>query len=75
MNSMQLLFYQAPLSCLILLLLIPFESSLSDTVDRFQALNQTQFFVFVLSGIAAFTVNLTTFWIIRNTSGKYGVSL
>jgi len=66
---MQLLYYQAPMSCLILLLLIPLESSIPETFLRFLSLDRTQLFVFILSGAAAFTVNLTTFWIIRNTSG------
>ena len=66
---MQLLFYQAPMSCLILLFLIPFESSIFDIMQLFNMLDMLQWVIFLVSGLAAFTVNLTTFWIIRNTSG------
>ena len=57
------------MSCLILLLLIPFESSIFDIMQLFDMLDTLQWAIFLVSGFAAFTVNLTTFWIIRNTSG------
>ncbi|CAE1257648.1 SLC35E3 [Acanthosepion pharaonis] len=66
-NSMQLLFYQAPLSTLMLLVLVPFfEPFLNFHV--FHSWNWPAALTIILSGIVAFLVNLTIYWIIGNTS-------
>ncbi|KAK7503610.1 hypothetical protein BaRGS_00005149 [Batillaria attramentaria] len=67
-NSMQLLYYQAPLSALLLVFVIPF----FEPLDAFHGVLyswpfETLVMVF-LSGVVAFTVNLSIFWIIGNTS-------
>ncbi|XP_025107741.1 solute carrier family 35 member E3-like [Pomacea canaliculata] len=67
-NSMQLLHYQAPLSAFLLILIIPF----FEPLDAFHGVLdswplETVLMVF-LSGVVAFTVNLSIFWIIGNTS-------
>ncbi|CAI8002419.1 Solute carrier family 35 member E3, partial [Geodia barretti] len=64
-NSMQLLYYQAPLSSLILLCVVPFfEPVLSLPWQlSFEALGMV-----LVSGLVAFMVNLSIFWIIGKTS-------
>jgi solute carrier family 35 protein E3 len=65
MNSQQLLFYQAPLSAI---LLVPFilymETFPSYTTNEEQ---QTALITVLTSGIVAFVVNLSVYWVIKNT--------
>lgn len=65
MNSQQLLYYQAPLSAIIL---VPFiavmEEFPSYTTNDEQ---RTAIIAVVASGIVAFAVNLTIYWVIKNT--------
>ena len=70
MNSMQLLFYQAPISAFLLLVVMPFQASIGEILETFRVLNTFQWFIFIVSGLSAFLVNLTTFWILKNTSGE-----
>ncbi|KEZ42903.1 Solute carrier family 35 member E3 [Scedosporium apiospermum] len=63
MNSMQLLFNQAPWSAFMLLYVIPF-------VDRFPTLEHTSFtrwFMILLSGLFASLINISQFFIIAQT--------
>lgn len=66
MNSQQLLYYQAPLSAIIL---IPF-ILLMEKLPSFQTSNdrQTAIVAVTASGIVAFAVNLSVYWVIKNTS-------
>lgn len=68
-NSMQLLYYQAPLSSALLFLVVPF---IEPEVYSFHgALGEWPLEVVgmvLLSGVVAFMVNLSIFWIIGNTS-------
>lgn len=68
MSSMQILYYQSPLSFVLLLLLMPIYETYSSQIDLLRRFSNIQLLVFIFSGIAAFTVNLTTYWIIKNTS-------
>ncbi|UJR14021.1 hypothetical protein I4U23_001020 [Adineta vaga] len=65
-NSQQLLYYQAPLSALLLipfiLLIEHFPSYETDEELRIAIVNV------VASGIVAFVVNLSVYWVIKNTS-------
>ncbi|ESO89908.1 hypothetical protein LOTGIDRAFT_234034 [Lottia gigantea] len=67
-NSMQLLYYQAPLSALLLMFVIPF----FEPPWRYHGLlynwSLGALVCVFLSGVVAFSVNLTIFWIIGNTS-------
>ncbi|XP_050414434.1 solute carrier family 35 member E3 isoform X2 [Patella vulgata] len=67
-NSMQLLYCQAPLSALLLMIVIPF----FEPVFRFHGIlynwSLSTLCVVLLSGIVAFSVNLTIFWLIGSTS-------
>lgn len=66
MNSQQLLYYQAPLSAILLLPFIfcmeSFPSYASDADQR------TAIISVASSGIVAFAVNLSVYWVIKNTS-------
>jgi solute carrier family 35 protein E3 len=66
MNSQQLLYYQAPLSAILLLPFIfcmeTFPSYASDADQR------TAIISVASSGIVAFAVNLSVYWVIKNTS-------
>jgi solute carrier family 35 protein E3 len=65
MNSQQLLFYQAPLSAILLVPLILYmESFPSYTTNKQQ---QTALIAVAASGIVAFAVNLSVYWVIKNT--------
>ncbi|XP_076447825.1 solute carrier family 35 member E3-like isoform X1 [Babylonia areolata] len=71
-NSMQLLYYQAPLSAILLVFVIPFFEPLDAYHGvlynwPFDTLVRVALMVF-LSGVVAFSVNLSIFWIIGNTS-------
>ena len=69
MSSMQILYYQAPVSFVLLLILIPAYETYSSQLELLKNFSNIQMIVFIFSGVAAFTVNLTTYWIIKNTSG------
>ncbi|KAK2589324.1 hypothetical protein KPH14_007872 [Odynerus spinipes] len=66
MGPMQLLYYQAPLSAIMLLLVIPLLEPVGETFKH----NWTfwDIFMVLLSGIIAFFANLTSYWIIGQTS-------
>jgi solute carrier family 35 protein E3 len=65
MNSQQLLFYQAPLSAIILIPFIFFMESFPsyDTTEE----QRTALTAVIASGIVAFVVNLSVYWVIKNT--------
>ncbi|XP_063404363.1 solute carrier family 35 member E3-like isoform X1 [Mytilus trossulus] len=68
-NSMQLLYYQAPLSSAMLFVVIPFVEP--DVWSFHGALGEWPIHVIgmvLLSGVVAFMVNLSIFWVIGNTS-------
>ncbi|XP_072025808.1 solute carrier family 35 member E3-like isoform X2 [Amphiura filiformis] len=67
-NSMQLLYYQAPLSAAILSCLVPFFEPVLSEGGLFQGWPTEALTMMFLSGCIAFSVNLTIFWIIGNTS-------
>jgi solute carrier family 35 protein E3 len=60
-----LLFYQAPLSGLLLLLVIPFFEPLAG-LEKFMNVNIIS--LIILCGIVAFFVNFSVFWVIGNLS-------
>ena len=65
MNSQQLLFYQAPLSALLLIPLIFFmeDMPIYQTTEE----QQNAIVAVLVSGIVAFAVNLSVYWVIKNT--------
>ena len=64
-DSQQLLFYQAPLSAILLVPFILYMESLpSYTTSKEQ---QTAFTAVAASGVVAFVVNLSVYWVIKNT--------
>lgn len=65
-SSMQLLYYQAPLSSLMLLVLVPFFEPIVLTLPF--NLSYEAMAVVLLSGVIAVLVNLSIFWIIGKTS-------
>lgn len=67
-NSMQLLNYQAPLSAFFLCLVIPFFEPVIGPGGLFGPWPTKALCLVFLSGMIAFSVNLTIFWIIGNTS-------
>ncbi|XP_073507870.1 solute carrier family 35 member E3 [Phyllobates terribilis] len=67
-NSMQLLYYQAPLSSGMLLSVIPFFEPIIGEGGIFGPWSSTAVVMVILSGVIAFTVNLSIYWIIGNTS-------
>ncbi|XP_022302861.2 solute carrier family 35 member E3-like [Crassostrea virginica] len=69
LNSMQLLYYQAPLSACMLMLVIPFIEAPVNSIHG--AMGHWDIHVLgtvFASGLVAFFVNLSIFWIIGNTS-------
>ncbi|CAF4827040.1 unnamed protein product [Rotaria sp. Silwood1] len=64
-DSLQLLFYQAPLSGLLLLFFVPFFEPISD-LDKFMTTDII--FLILLCGVVAFFVNFSIFWVIGNLS-------
>jgi solute carrier family 35 protein E3 len=64
-DLLQLLFYQAPLSGLLLLLFLPFFEPLSG-LEKF--MNWNMLSLVLLCGIIAFFVNFSIFWVIGNLS-------
>ncbi|XP_062863337.1 solute carrier family 35 member E3 [Trichomycterus rosablanca] len=67
-NSMQLLYYQAPMSSAFLLTLVPFFEPLTGEGGIFGPWSLPALVMVFLSGIVAFLVNLSIYWIIGNTS-------
>ncbi|XP_060830083.1 solute carrier family 35 member E3-like isoform X1 [Bombus pascuorum] len=66
MDPMQLLYYQAPLSAVMLFFIVPFLEPVERTFTRSWSL--VDIVMVVLSAIIAFFVNLTSYWIIGKTS-------
>ncbi|KAF5272228.1 hypothetical protein FQA39_LY01310 [Lamprigera yunnana] len=67
LDSMQLLYYQAPLSAFLLCLCIPFIEP--ETVHIFtRHWSWTEVLCVLISCLMAILVNLTTYWILGNTS-------
>lgn len=64
-DSLQLLFYQAPLSGFLLLCVVPFLEPISD-LEKF--LNSQMISLILLCGLVAFFVNFSVFWVIGNLS-------
>ncbi|UJR31142.1 hypothetical protein I4U23_018649 [Adineta vaga] len=64
-DSLQLLFYQAPLSGLLLLIIVPFFEPISN-LDKF--MNFETITLILLCGFVAFFVNFSVFWVIGNLS-------
>ncbi|XP_013068789.1 solute carrier family 35 member E3-like [Biomphalaria glabrata] len=67
-NSMQLLYYQAPLSAFLLLFVIPFFEPLDAFHGVFFNWPFEALVAVFMSACVAFVVNLSIFWIIGNTS-------
>ncbi|XP_031573340.1 solute carrier family 35 member E3-like [Actinia tenebrosa] len=67
-NSMQLLYYQAPLSACLLAFVVPFFEPLTGKDGLFSYWPFIAILAVLGSGIVAFTVNLSIYWIIGNTS-------
>nr|XP_057934228.1 solute carrier family 35 member E3 isoform X2 [Doryrhamphus excisus] len=67
-NSMQLLYYQAPLSSGFLLCVVPFFEPLTGDGGIFGPWSLPALLTVFLSGWVAFLVNLSIYWIIGNTS-------
>ncbi|UJR27816.1 hypothetical protein I4U23_009085 [Adineta vaga] len=65
-NSQQLLYYQAPLSAI---LLVPFIITM-ETFPSYETSEEqrTAIIAVIASGIVAFAVNLSVYWVIKNTS-------
>ncbi|KAL6261158.1 hypothetical protein P5V15_008684 [Pogonomyrmex californicus] len=66
MDPMQLLFYQAPLSAVMLLIVVPILEPVGQTFTHNWSL--LDIIMVILSGMVAFFVNLTSYWIIGKTS-------
>ncbi|CAH2277866.1 solute carrier family 35 member E3 [Pelobates cultripes] len=67
-NSMQLLYYQAPMSSAMLLSIVPFFEPVVGEGGIFGPWSVTAIVMVLFSGVIAFTVNLSIYWIIGNTS-------
>lgn len=67
-NSMQLLYYQAPLSALLLVFVIPFFEPVTQYHGVLHNWPISACVCVFLSGVVAFSVNLSIYWIIGNTS-------
>ncbi|MEE6480543.1 hypothetical protein FKM82_012604 [Ascaphus truei] len=65
---MQLLYYQAPMSSAMLLSIVPFFEPVIGNGGIFGPWSLTAIVMVCLSGVVAFTVNLSIYWIIGNTS-------
>ncbi|XP_043277216.1 solute carrier family 35 member E3-like [Venturia canescens] len=66
MNPMQLLYYQAPLSAVMLIPIVPILEPIGDTFSHGWTL--VDILMILLSSVVAFFVNLTSYWIIGHTS-------
>ncbi|XDB50291.1 PREDICTED: solute carrier family 35 member E3 isoform X2 [Capra hircus] len=67
-NSMQLLYYQAPMSSAMLLIAVPFFEPVFAEGGVFGPWSVSALLMVLLSGVIAFMVNLSIYWIIGNTS-------
>ncbi|XP_041110027.1 solute carrier family 35 member E3 [Polyodon spathula] len=67
-NSMQLLYYQAPMSSAVLLTCVPFFEPFTGEGGVFGPWSAPALGMVLLSGLIAFLVNLSIYWIIGNTS-------
>jgi solute carrier family 35 protein E3 len=67
-NPMQLLYFQAPLAATLLMFLIPFFEPVFGEQGIFSAWSLEAVLLIILTGIIAFLINLTMFWIIGPTS-------
>ncbi|CAN9508507.1 unnamed protein product [Ophioblennius macclurei] len=67
-NSMQLLYYQAPVSSGFLLCVVPLFEPLTGEGGIFGPWSLPALVTVLLSGVVAFLVNLSIYWIIGNTS-------
>ncbi|XP_006006636.1 solute carrier family 35 member E3 [Latimeria chalumnae] len=67
-NSMQLLYYQAPMSSAILLAFVPFFEPVFGEGGLFGPWSLSALVMVFFSGVVAFLVNLSIYWIIGNTS-------
>ncbi|XP_063316855.1 solute carrier family 35 member E3 isoform X2 [Pelmatolapia mariae] len=67
-NSMQLLYYQAPLSSAFLLCIVPLFEPLTGSGGIFGPWSLPALMTVLFSGVVAFLVNLSIYWIIGNTS-------
>ncbi|XP_041636199.1 solute carrier family 35 member E3 [Cheilinus undulatus] len=67
-NSMQLLYYQAPLSSCFLLGVVPLFEPLTGEGGIFGPWSFSALVTVLFSGVVAFLVNLSIYWIIGNTS-------
>ena len=67
-NSMQLLYYQAPMSSAMLLVTVPFFKPVFAEGGIFGSWSVSALLMVLLSGVIAFMVNLSIYWIIGNTS-------
>ncbi|XP_038612249.1 solute carrier family 35 member E3 [Tachyglossus aculeatus] len=67
-NSMQLLYYQAPMSSVLLLAIVPFFEPVFGEGGIFGPWSLSAVLMVLLSGVVAFMVNLSIYWIIGNTS-------
>lgn len=67
-NSMQLLYYQAPMSSAMLLVAVPCFEPVFGEGGIFGPWSVSALLMVLLSGVIAFMVNLSIYWIIGNTS-------
>ncbi|XP_072176965.1 solute carrier family 35 member E3-like isoform X1 [Diadema setosum] len=67
-NSMQLLYYQAPLSAALLLFVVPLNEPVVGEGGLFSSWPREVYFILLASCCVAFSVNLSIYWIIGNTS-------
>ncbi|XP_071960300.1 solute carrier family 35 member E3-like isoform X2 [Antedon mediterranea] len=67
-NSMQLLYYQAPISSVLILCIIPYFEPVFGEGGIFQPWPSGAIITMLASATVAFSVNLSIFWIIGNTS-------
>ncbi|XP_044534199.1 solute carrier family 35 member E3 isoform X2 [Gracilinanus agilis] len=67
-NSMQLLYYQAPMSSAMLLVVVPFFEPVFGKGGILGPWSFSALLMVLLSGVIAFLVNLSIYWIIGNTS-------
>ncbi|XP_061419105.1 solute carrier family 35 member E3 [Lethenteron reissneri] len=67
-NSMQLLYYQAPMSCAMLLFVVPLAEPLTGPGALLSPWSLGTVVLVLLSGVVAFSVNLSIYWIIGSTS-------
>lgn len=71
LTPMQILYYQAPMSCALLLPILLVELAFSGTdlsLSTFLPSDDFNSGILLINGLSAFTVNLLTYWIIRHTS-------